>query len=486
MKLSTKIILGSALVITLSALNSYTNYLLSEKVIINTHFLSNSEAIIRNSSRLQNKILEMQSAFRGFLLTEDESFLEPYHDGLKEVPPIISLQHALVTNTSQEQKIDSILSLHNQWISYSNELINAKKESIVSPSKKAGYQNLFNRTLRRNVGKNLNEFIKVKFREFNLIEYRIRQSRREMLQTSIKQTRLYSLILVLLSLLISIIGTIYIVRSITRRIEFMVRLAERIARGDFYQVSDSYRDELSSLSSSLNIMSDNLKNNIKQLENRNTELNQFASVVSHDLKAPLRGIHNVVSWIEEDLGNSLTAELRNYLDIIPERIARMENLINGLLEYARISRDKPLKETVNLQESVELIINSIVPRGFDVIVKDLPVISTQKIRIEQVFSNLISNAVKYSKNDRGKIQITCKEYPNFYAFRVDDNGIGIDPQYHEKIFVIFQTLREQNSAESTGIGLSIVKKILEEQNSTVKVESTLGNGSAFIFNWPKH
>ncbi len=486
MKLSTKIILGSALVISLSALNSYTNYLLSEKVIINTQFLSNSEAIIRNSSRLQNKMLEMQTAFRGFLLTEDESFLEPYHDGLKEVPPIISLQRALVTNTAQEQKIDSILIFHNQWINYSNDLINAKKASIVSPSKKAEYLDLFNTTLRRRLGKNLNELITIKFREFNLIEYKTRQSRREMLQASIKQTRLYSLILVLLSLLISIIGTIYIVRSITKRIEFMVRLAERIARGDFYQVSDTYRDELSSLSSSLNIMSDNLKKNIKQLENRNIELNQFASVVSHDLKAPLRGIHNVVSWIEEDLGNSLTAELRNYLDIIPERIARMENLINGLLEYARISRDKPLKETVNLQESVELIINSIVPRGFEVLVTGLPVISTQKIRIEQVFSNLISNAVKYSKNDHGRIQITCREYPDFYEFRVVDNGIGIDPQYHEKIFVIFQTLREQNSAESTGIGLSIVKKILEEQHSTIKVESTLGNGSAFIFNWPKH
>lgn len=486
MKLSTKIILSSALVIGLSAINSYTNYLLSKKVILNTKFLSNSEAIIRNSSRLQNKILEMQSSFRGYLLTEDESFLDPYRDGLKEVPQIIKLESALIQNASQERKIDSIFILHNQWITYSNALINAKRASIVSPSKLGEYQNLFNETLLKQLGKNLNDRIDTEFREFNSVEYKIRQTRREMLQASIDQTHLFSVIFISLSILISIAGTIYIVRSITKRIGFMVRLAEKIAGGDFYQVSDTYKDELSSLSKSLNIMSDNLKKNIKQLENRNIELNQFASVVSHDLKAPLRGIHNVVTWIEEDLGKSLTVELRDYLDIIPERITRMENLINGLLEYARISRDKPLTETVNLQESVETIINSIVPRDFKVRVSDLPEISTQKIRIEQVFSNLISNAVKYSKNDHGNIQISCKEYPNFYEFRVSDDGIGIDPQFHEKIFIIFQTLREQNSAESTGVGLSIVKKILEEQNSTIKVESTLGKGSSFIFNWPKH
>ncbi|MHB1178805.1 MAG: sensor histidine kinase, partial [Daejeonella sp.] len=418
MKLSTKIILGSVLVITLSALDSYTNYLLSKKVIINTKFLSNSEAIIRNSSRLENKMLDMQASFRGFLLTEDETFLDPYRAGLKEVPLIIELENKLVRDPSQQETIDSILLLHNKWVAYSNELINAKRASIISPSKKDEYQDLFNKTLLRKLGKDLNGKISVKFREFNSMEYKVRSSRREMLQSSIDQTHFLSLIFILLSILISVIGTIYIVRSISRRIAFMVRLAEKIAGGDFYQVSDPYKDELSGLSSSLNIMSDNLKKNIKQLENRNIELNQFASVVSHDLKAPLRGIHNVVTWIEEDLGNSLTVQLRNYLDIIPERIIRMENLINGLLEYARISRDTPVKEFINLQESVESIVSSIVPRNFQVTVKDLPGISTQKIRIEQVFSNLISNAVKYSKNDHGKIKITSKEYPDFYEFRV--------------------------------------------------------------------
>ena len=485
MKLSTKIIGGAALVITFSALGSYTNYLLSKTVSDNTRFLANSEAVIRNSHLLHKRILEMQSGFRGFLLTEDDSFLDSYEDGLKQIPGVIREGQELTMSTPQKIKIDSIILLHFQWIRYSKELIRTKRTSLQVPSTIKVYEKLFNNTLRSKAGKNINDLISTKFKEFNALEYEIRQSRRDMLQASIEETRKISLIFILLTVLASIAVTVYVVRSITRRIGLMVGLAEKIAQGDFYFVEDISQDELSSLTNSLNIMSEKLNKNIKQLENRNVELNQFASVVSHDLKAPLRGIHNVVSWVEEDLGGSLPDELKKYLAIIRERITRMENLINGLLDYARISREKPLKERVDLHESVQSIVDSIVPRDFNVSIERLPVISTEKIRLEQVFGNLISNAVKYSNNDHGKITISCKEYAGFYEFKVQDDGIGIDPQFHEKIFAIFQTLRDQGSDESTGMGLSIVKKILEEQQCTIRVESAFGSGSAFIFNWPK-
>ncbi|HXH98653.1 MAG TPA: ATP-binding protein [Sphingobacteriaceae bacterium] len=485
MKLSTKIFLGSALVIALSALGSYTNYLLSKKVNINTEFLANSEGIIRNSSRLHNQILEMQTAFRGFLLTEDESFLDSYKEGIIMVPQLILEERKLINN-SQIELLDTIVALHHQWMSYSNSLVEAKKKSVESIVKLRSYQDLFNQTLRQKVGKKLNDKISTKFKEFNTYEYKVRQSRREMLQASIERTHIISLTSISLTILICIISTVLIVRSIAKRISFMVEMAGNIAQGRFYQVEDEKSDELSSLSASLNIMSVNLQRNIRELESRNMELNQFASVVSHDLKAPLRGIHNVISWIEEDLGSTLSEQLRKYLNIIPERIARMENLINGLLDYTRISRDKPLKEIVNVQELVETIVDSIVPRNYDVSVENLPTFSTEKIRLEQVFSNLISNSVKYSKSNTGKIKVTCRESADKYEFEVRDDGIGIDPQFHEKIFVIFQTLRDKHSVESTGIGLSIVKKILEEYNGNIRVKSSLGEGSSFVFTWPKN
>lgn len=485
MNLSTKIIIGSAVVITLSALDSYTNYLLSKKVNTNTEFLATSEANIRNFSRLHNQILEMQSAFRGFLLTEDESFLDSYEKGRKQIPGIIEEEKILLRDSSQKEKLNSIVLLHQRWIQYSNALITAKKKSNESPQKREEYQNLFNQTFRKNFGRNLNDQISEKVNQINAHEYNVRQNRREMLLASIERTHIISLSFILLTIIICALSTIYLVSSITKRINSMVKLAEKIAQGEFYEVDDQKKDELSSLSASLNIMSENLKKNIKQLENRNLELNQFASVVSHDLKAPLRGIHNVISWIEEDMGNTLSDQMKKYLSIIPERIVRMENLINGLLDYARISREKPLKERVNIQDLVEMIVDSIVPRTFEVSISKLPTFTTERIRIEQVFSNLISNAVKYSKNENGKIKVTCREFSGAYEFTVQDDGIGIDPQFHEKIFFIFQTLREKNSVESTGIGLSIVKKILEEQHCAIRVVSSLGNGCSFIFTWPK-
>ena len=232
-------------------------------------------------------------------------------------------------------------------------------------------------------------------------------------------------------------------------------------------------------------MSGTLSKNIKELEKRNAELNQFAYVVSHDLKAPIRGIYNVVQWIEEDLENEISPQMRKYLDIIPRRINRMEDLIHGLLDYARISRDKPLKEVVDANILVQEIVDALVPKDFKVSVAKLPVLFTEKIRIEQVFSNLISNAVKYTREDSPFIKIGYKELDQFYQFSVEDNGIGIEEEYHDKIFEIFQTLREKNDNESTGIGLAIVKKIIGEQHGTIKVNSYSGKGTTFIFTWPK-
>jgi len=148
-------------------------------------------------------------------------------------------------------------------------------------------------------------------------------------------------------------------------------------------------------------------------------------------------------------------------------------------------RKKTGYELVNVRDLVNEIVGSIVPRDFKVVVGSLPTIVTERLKLEQVFANLISNAVKYTATDTGEIVIDCKELSDRYEFSVKDNGIGIDPEYHEKVFEIFQTLREKGERESTGIGLAIVKKILEDQHCTISIQSSAGEGAAFIFNWPK-
>ena len=153
--------------------------------------------------------------------------------------------------------------------------------------------------------------------------------------------------------------------------------------------------------------------------------------------------------------------------------------------YARL-RKKTTSEFTNVNDLVDEIVESIVPRNFHVEVHALPIIYTERIKLEQVFVNLISNAVKYTMKEDGKIVINCKEFVDHYEFSVKDNGIGIDPEYHDRIFEIFQTLREKDEKESTGIGLALIKRILDDQSCTIRVESTPGNGAEFIFTWPRN
>ncbi|WP_019503491.1 ATP-binding protein [Pleurocapsa sp. PCC 7319] len=223
------------------------------------------------------------------------------------------------------------------------------------------------------------------------------------------------------------------------------------------------------------------------LKKRNQELDHFAYVTSHDLKAPLRAIANLATWLSEDLEDQIPEESQEQLRLMRSRVKRMDGLIQGLLKYSRVGRKNILIETVNVGDLINNVINSLSPAAaFEiVIVPNMPTLKTEVLWLQQVFSNLISNAIKYHPKNSGKITISVEEQDKFYEFSVADDGLGIEPQYHERIFTIFQTLQARDSIESTGIGLSIVKKIVEGQGGTVRVESQLGEGATFYFTWRK-
>jgi signal transduction histidine kinase len=486
MKLATQISIGFLIVISIDLIDSYINYTLTNKVSTNTSFLTNSEAIIRNSSSLSKSIADIHNSFRGFLLTGDENFLAPYNSGVITIPALINQGHILTASPDQDGRLDSILIFNKLWINYANLLIKAKRKAIQDHLFLTEYQHLFEIQFKKQVAKSYADQIVNLLRAFDRSEYKIREGRRKALAASIKQTETFSIFFSALIILVGIVSAVFIVLKISKRIDSMVILAENISQGDFTKVNDDKKDELSSLSISLNSMSDKLSLNITELEKRNAELNQFAYVVSHDLKAPVRGIYNVIQWIEEDLDQEISPAMRKYLDIIPQRIERMEDLIDGLLDYARISREKPVKEETDVNVMVDELAEMIIPKEFEFSHEHLPELWTEKLLLQQVFSNLMSNAVKYTPSTNGRIEISCVEKENYYEFTVGDNGSGIDREYHEKIFVIFQTLREKHDKESTGIGLAIVKKIIEEKRCSINVDSSAGNGSKFIFTWPKY
>jgi PAS domain S-box-containing protein len=230
-----------------------------------------------------------------------------------------------------------------------------------------------------------------------------------------------------------------------------------------------------------------LKEYALNLEKINKELDQFAYVVSHDLKAPLRAITNLSEWIEEDIGDKLDGDTKKNMQLLRGRVQRMQALINGILEYSRVSRTRASYEEVNIKNLICDLLGMLdVPEKFTV-VNNIQVnsIITNRTRIEQVFSNLISNAVKYHNKPQGLLKLEGVEFKNHYEFSVSDDGPGIAPEFHEKIFVIFQTLESRDKVESTGVGLAIVKKIVEEEGGKIKVESNIGEGAKFIFTLPK-
>jgi PAS domain S-box-containing protein len=226
---------------------------------------------------------------------------------------------------------------------------------------------------------------------------------------------------------------------------------------------------------------------IKALARSNTELDQFAYVASHDLKAPLRGIANLSQWIEEDLGDKLGGENKEQMELLRGRVHRMEALIDGILQYSRAGRVKARPESIDTGALVTDVVELMAPpKGIKIqVAPDMPTVSAEKVPLQQVFMNLIGNAIKHTGKNNPLIDVSWKDAGPFVEFAVGDNGQGIAPQYHERIFGIFQTLEARDKVEGTGIGLSVVQKIVDAKGGRVWVESEVGRGARFKFLWPK-
>ncbi|RSK35950.1 sensor histidine kinase [Hymenobacter metallilatus] len=492
LKLNTKIILGFVIAVGVLLLTSAASWYSIQQLAYYTRLVEHTYQVLENASSLRSHMRDGQSQVRGYLLLNDSTYLPGFYASIPEARKDLEALQLLTTdNRQQQQRLDTLQRDVQLEFAY------LRRWTRLTPSTDAVRQ-LVRQDRDRQL--RLRQLIGRVQREEN----RLLQERRQQQDFFENTTPVALLVSAILATLIVFWLFTKITKElraneelqaeltrtnadVARRIQLIESLANRVVQGDYsVKISDQEQDTLGNLATSLNHMTQTLDTSFAALENRNRELDQFAYVASHDLKAPLRGVVTVVKWIEDELPHELSPQMRQYLDMMKGRLHRLEDLINGLLAYARAGRTERKLEPVAVQQLVAEVTELVVPPTFRVETPaPLPLLTTDRLSLQQVFTNLIGNAAKYHNRPDGVITVTARDLGECYEFRVQDDGPGIAPQFHQKVFLMFQTLRDRNTAESTGIGLSIVKRIVEEQKGTIHIESEEGQGAAFVFTWPK-
>ena len=307
---------------------------------------------------------------------------------------------------------------------------------------------------------------------------------------------------------IAVLVSLWIVRALVGPLKEITRTFNQLSRGEVVNVIphvDSF-DEIGQLARAANqfkltsdrthqlleqseALTQNLAAREAELERSIEDLDNFAYVASHDLKSPLRAIQNLSEWIEEDCGHLLPDESKEHFRLLKSRIGRMENLLTDLLRYSRVGRLESEVDSVAVRDLIEGVIELInVPDNFTFrIPDDLPTLITHVTPLQQVFQNLFSNAVKYNDKTIAWVSVSAQDLGNnLVEFRVTDNGMGIPPEYRERVFQMFHTLHSRDDIESSGMGLAIVKKAVENEGGSIHIESPGSEGTCFVFTWPKY
>ena len=261
-------------------------------------------------------------------------------------------------------------------------------------------------------------------------------------------------------------------------------LIMRVKERQAYQLSEANQQKIISIQKQAIIKHEKLE---KTLTRSNEELDKFAYIASHDLKSPLRGIAQVVSWVEDDLKDTISDETSGHLKLIKNRIERLERLLNDLLDYSRVGRLHGDFKNIAPEEFIlEIFQLSNPPAEFKCVINtDIQTIETLHVPLALIIRNLVSNAIKHHDRKDGMLNITVKDQSEFIEFIIKDDGPGIDPKYHEKVFEVFQTLNARDKVEGSGIGLSIIRKLVNNYQATLNLDSDGLNGSTFILHWPK-
>jgi signal transduction histidine kinase len=421
---------------------------------------------------LRVNILESEAAERGYLLTTNKAYLETYRSARERADLIAHLRTAFGEDLGASDAFDQLAEdLDAKRAEMAATIRTADEQGIPAALTKFGDGN----------GERLASAIRV---DLDVILRREKQAREPLVaktEAKLQLARIVVLSGTLLAFALAVIVNLSLMSALKAR-----EVAQKIVE----QQSRQLRAQTESLLAHEKQLGEQLAKQQElgvALQRSNEELDQFAYATSHDLKAPLRGIMNLATFIEEDLGPGILPEVKQNLETLRGRAHRLELLIQGILDYSRAGRARAPLEQVDTgalaREIAELIAP---PPGCTIAVEDgMPTLDTERAPLQQVFMNLIQNAVKHGcPQGRGHIQIGYRSDASPGTFYVRDQGPGIAAEYHDRIFGIFQTLAPRDQVEGAGIGLAVVKKLVESRGGQVVLGSSAGNGATFEFSWP--
>lgn len=423
--------------------------------------VTHTEETLKESNQLLTLLVDAETGVRGYGLTRDTQFLEPYQEAKRAIPNRVAKLERLTANSaSQRSRLAAIQADVDEYLDLLEEIrrLLDRRVSTQLPAPASRLQSLINE------GKARMDTLRAELDSLKSEEQQLLETRRQRLQ----RIKLFVDRLLATTVLLSLAS--YGVAF------YLYRQADR---------------EIRARNRDLAIANESLSQFNIALARRNQDLNEFTHIVSHDLKAPLRAVNNLSDWIAEDLEIPAGSAVGKQITLLQARVAKMHALIDGLLQYSRADRDKTPTESVNVAALVKEVIESLdLPPQFGVqIAKGMPTLETELLLLQQVFSNLISNSYKHHTRKDGKVIVSAETIRDgnpqklSYEFAVADDGPGIDPDYHEHVFKIFQTL-SIDKPDSTGIGLSIVKKIVENRGGTLRLTSQVGQGTTVYFTWP--